>query len=373
MTSKTKSFRDVYQQSITEGLWQADEHQSQLVDDLDALATQLTAEPKRGWQRFLRPKQQVHGLYIWGSVGRGKTALVNSWCRWLEEHRGFTGTSRMHFQHLVAAINDLLQRFSGEQDPLHKVADALVERGNLLVIDEFYVEDIASAMILARTLKYIFAADATLVITTNTPPDKLYEGGLHHSRFVPAIAAIKANCRTLCMGGDEDMRKQAAETLSCYVGIDPTGEKLELLWNRHHNEAPAPTTLPVHGRQLSVLAKSQRYIWFTFAELFCSARNAHDYIWLCSQFDGIFVSDMQSLTQPGDYNAARRVIAFIDEAYESKTTLIASSNCRLWEIFAPAKLEPAELDDPASTASVLIRDFERTHSRLYEMNSWSIA
>ena len=33
------------------------------------------------------------------------------------------------------------------------------------------------------------------------------------------------------------MRKQAAETLSCYVGMDPTGEKLELLWNRHHNEA----------------------------------------------------------------------------------------------------------------------------------------
>ena len=377
MAPQTASFSARYRNAVREGVWREDAHQERLVIALDKLADALVQpQPalERLRQRITGKAQAGKGLYVWGSVGRGKTALVDDWSRWLTQRLAHSQSPakvkilRLHFQHLVQLINELLGEYSGQADPLEKVAAALVERGNLLVIDEFYVEDIASAMVLARTLKYIFAAGATLVITSNTPPQRLYEGDLHRDRFLPAIAELQANCRIFLMDGDEDMRKSAKATRDSYLGADPTGEKLTNLWNSLEDAPPKPQIVIVNDRPLNVVAKGKQHIWFTFAELFETPRNASDYIWLCKYFDGILVSNMRRLTHRSDYNTARRLVAFVDEAYESRTRLFASNDCKLWRIFAPETQDPAELADPGSMLSALTRDFSRTHSRLYQMS-----
>ena len=86
----------------------------------------------------------------------------------------------------------------------------------MLCFDEFFVSDIADAMILGNLMEKLFARGVSLVATSNIVPDRLYENGLQRERFLPAIAVLKANVDVLNVDGGTDYRLRTLEQAELY-------------------------------------------------------------------------------------------------------------------------------------------------------------
>jgi cell division protein ZapE len=127
------------------------------------------------------------GLYLWGGVGRGKTYLVDTFYDCLPfEHK-----MRVHFHRFMQRVQAELTALEGQKNPLQIVADRFAATADVICFDEFFVTDIADAMILGGLMEALFERGITLVATSNIIPSGLYENGLQRQRFLPAIAMIE--------------------------------------------------------------------------------------------------------------------------------------------------------------------------------------
>ncbi len=180
------SVHDRYEALIATGAIERDPAQVAAIRSLDAIAQELGRRKRAskgsalGWlfKRKDEP-EQVRGLYVWGSVGRGKTMLMDLF------YEAAAGKKRrVHFHGFLADAHERIHAYRqalkrGEvkgDDPIGPVADALADEATLLCFDEFTVTDIADAMILGRLFNHLFRRGVTVVATSNVEPDRLYEG-----------------------------------------------------------------------------------------------------------------------------------------------------------------------------------------------------
>ena len=173
----------------------ADPGQETVIKALDALWHALQKQRNPGLLDRLRgkPPEYVPGLYIWGGVGRGKTWLMDLFFENLPVRR----KQRVHFHRFMQRVHHSLQAQGQVRDPLPRVAAEWAANCSVLCLDEFFVSDIADAMLLGGLLENLFKNGVTLVTTSNIAPDGLYPGGLQRAKFLPAIELIKQNTRVL--------------------------------------------------------------------------------------------------------------------------------------------------------------------------------
>ena len=176
-----------------------DQNQADIVDRLEDFQKEILDERKiiNKFLSLLRDeKPNTNGIYLWGDVGRGKTYLMDLFYETLP----IKEKDRKHFHRLMENIHNGTQQLKNQPDPIHEVAKSISVEHQVICIDEFYVEDIADAMIMARLIESLLNEDIRLIITSNCKPEDLYKNGLQRDLFVPAIRRINDNLEVIHIG-----------------------------------------------------------------------------------------------------------------------------------------------------------------------------
>src|SRR5262249_45643666 len=209
----------------------------------------------------------------------------------------------------------------GTPDRSAKVAADIARAGALLCLDEFQVEDIADAMILERLFTALFEAGIVVVATSNLPPDRLYEHGLHRDRFLPFVALLKQKLDVVALDGGRDYRLARLRGQRGYhYPLTPAAHAaLEKAFAALTDGArPAAVTLAVKGRMLQARRTARNVAWFDFAELCAQPLAAADYLALAQRFAALIVEGIPRLDRDRR-NEARRFNILIDTLYDART------------------------------------------------------
>ncbi len=359
---------DRYRALAREETLEEDEAQLRVAEAFDRLVDELAKYSSRrnGFLgRLIGRKPQggePRGIYLWGSVGRGKTMLMDLFF----EAAPVQAKRRVHFQSFMADVHQRIHEWrlaskagtAKGDEPVAPVADALAAQAWLLCFDEFTVTDIADAMILGRLFEALFARGVVLVATSNVEPGRLYEGGLNRALFLPFIRRIEDHMEVAELDARTDFRMEKLAGAPVYhVPADAAADAaltraFKSLTGRSHGE---PRTLDLLGRHLQVPEAANGVARFSFHNLCEQPLGSTDYLAVAREFHTVLI-DAIPVMGHNNRNEARRFTWLIDALYDMQVKVIAS-----------AQDQPIGLY--LATHGREAFEFERTASRLIEMRS----
>lgn len=347
-----------YQADLAAGRIYGDPGQEHIVSILQRIYDQLISSQDKLWYRLahklVRKKPKlVKGLYVWGSVGTGKTYLMDLFYNSLPIKRKL----RMHFHSFMAEVHRLLVRLQGQPEPLQIIARYFSSKAHVLCFDEFIVNDIGDAMLLGNLLQALFKRGVCLIVTSNVAPGDLYKDGLQRAAFLPTIALLQQNTQVEYIQSRQDYRLRNLVQAGLYfTPLDDKAEAHLSTWFNYY--APEPSLifdepLIVLGRAISVVKRAETVVWFRFQEICTIPRSQNDYLEIVKQYSAILVSDIPQFSEQED-NAVRYLINLVDICYDCQVKLILSAAVPIKELYKKGRL---------------YFEFQRTCSRLQEMQS----
>jgi cell division protein ZapE len=337
-----------YEDAISRGDINDDTSQRQVLNTMQRLMDDL-GQPKPSWWQWR--KEQIRGIYLYGPVGVGKTYLMDLFYEHVKEPK----KARFHFHHFMQQIDAQLRQRQGQKDPLRKIAIDLAKSIRLLCFDEFFVHDVAYAMILSELFQALFANGIVLVVTSNTLPDQLYLKGVHRERFLPVIHLLKTRCEVLSLIHQTDYRLGREPLLQTY--LYPLNAKTDAILKEQFasltQESRENGSIKVQNREVPYIKCSKQVIWFDFKVICNLPRSQLDYLEIADRFDTVFISGIPALTSK-DTVFAIMLVHFIDVLYDRGIKLIISAATPLDQLYKEGEM---------------IHDFKRTLSRLQEMQA----
>lgn len=329
------------------------------------------------------PELNPAGVYLYGSVGTGKSTMMDLFCLYGAE--GFR-VRRQHFHEFMLWLHQNLHKLGGgqsgggRQHVLGRIADLAARGTDVLCLDEFAVTNVADAAIFMELLRLLAGRQLALVVTTNRPPEDLYNEGLHRERYIPALVErLRKNFIVTAVQG-EDYREKMLRDSPAANGTPVAGgsapgamplffqgcESKDVLGEAIAGDveaAPvlAPGTLSVSwGRKLSVEAVGGGFAQFHFNDICRKPISAEDFLYVATSFHTIFVHDIPRL-RLDEHNEARRFTNLIDALYEYSVRMICHSEVGLEEVLESVlTLKDANEDTDAAKMGVFEKMYDDT-------------
>ncbi len=354
---------ELYQEALKKRGFERDDTQYAAVLRLQNLFEAWSDYKRRrstALRRLVVHPELPRGVYLWGSVGRGKTFLMDSFYRCLPLER----KRRVHFHHFMRDVHRELDELKGTANPLDALADRIARRYRLICFDEVAVSDVADAMILGRLFTRTMDRGVVYCMTSNYHPDELYKGGLKREDFLPVIEVLKQRLDVIRVDGAVDYRKRALQQVKVYHSpLTPETDRALMEAFKQIAEVEEEFhELDVEGRVIPYRHRAAGVVWFDFKVVCGKGRSQNDYIDLTKRFHTVLVSGVPRLgLERAD--EARRFTLLVDVLYDERVKLIVSAEA------PPDALLDRGADTGDSQLQAMIFQFDRTASRLAEMQT----
>lgn len=314
-------------------------------------------KPNNFFQKFLNlftKRNLFLGIYLYGSVGSGKTILMRRFFDNLEVSKQF-----IHFQKFMYEIHQKTHflRSHGCNSVIETLSSDLSKKYRVICLDEFEIKDITDAMIIMRLFKSLGKNGVFIFLTTNVAPKNLYEAGLQRNSFLPFISYVEGNFSVLHLESKIDYRYKIISKIKNRI-LFPINRENKLKFEKikynicNVNEL-SEVVIELFGRKVIFKTAHQDILFTDFKELFERDLGYADYVNICKYFSVIVVSSVRNINEY-ESGLITRFINFIDNAYFEKISLFMELESSIEKIYEKG---------------VKIQEFERTISRLNEMNN----
>jgi cell division protein ZapE len=306
------------------------------------------------WLNWFRQGIIKKHLYIYGSVGSGKTYLMDLFYQALPTPKKW----RIHFHAFLEYVSDELKKLQGQVNPMQQVVFTLAKKYQVLCLDEMMVQDVVQAMLLRELIPELMQAQVLLVFTSNIAPHDLYLNGLQRPRFMTVIEHIEDYCHVLHLQLHQDFRQARLLKPEEVFYIGATGEaklkaSFEDLAKTQGYEISYGGEILIQERNVPIIAKTKSTVWFDAQVIAAIPRCQRDYLSLVKIYPIIFISGLNSFLEE-DVASVILWMHLVDVFYDAKTKLILAANTSLDKLYPKGPMQ---------------EPFKRCLSRLNEMQS----
>lgn len=288
------------------------------------------------------------GLLLNGDVGCGKSMLMDIFAQSLPH----SSKMRWHYHNFILWVFTEMHRLQQERNVrsttlhtmenefiLFEIAQAMITKNTILILDEFMLPDIASANIIKILFTFYFKLGGVLVATSNKLPEELYSNEFHKQKFKSFVNILHSRCQSVDMKAHTDYREVLSNYdthRNLYVGFDNEDAWQKLIKPVIGDDAPVPSSVWVYGRNINIPKTygDGTVCYFDYDHVCQGLFASSDYISITSKFQTIIIDKVPIMTMKMK-NEAKRFITFLDSIYESKCQFYMRSQVDLEYLFFP--------------------------------------
>ena len=333
---------DQYNSFVENHFINKDFHQTDVLQKID------NAWNNNRQNNYFFKQKKIQGAYVYGPVGTGKTFLLNIF------YQNTKVGKKIHFNHLMNDVHNTINIIKNSDEKLENYVRQLSKKIKVLFIDELHIFNIVDALIVKKLFIFFSKYKIFVLVSSNFHPQNLYLDGLQRSDFIPFIDLILSNFELIQLDNSKDYRRLTLNQSKTYFTPinNETNEEFNKLFERFVDKTLLDSQqIKIKSREI-IFDKCSANVAMCSFEFLCAENLAHeDYKNIASRFSLLFIENIPEFTDELA-DQCRRFISLVDMLYEQNcsTVLLAAA-----PITSLCKINK------------LVREFERTVSRLYEM------